>query len=119
MNDIYGWKNEWILFWMLPTNVIFVENWTKETRIKTIYVGFFQNKSTNEIFKSQFKPILHISSIWNIVNNKTLGMSKRWHSVTPPLALVGNQNMGKRMEKSNWQNRWMGCLQPNDGQMWK
>ncbi len=43
-------------------------------------------------------------------DNKTLGMSKKWHLVTPPLAFAGNQNMGKRMENSNWQNKWMGGL---------
>ncbi len=43
-------------------------------------------------------------------DNKTLGMSKKWHSVIPPLTFAGHQNMGKRMEKSNWQNRWMGGL---------
>jgi hypothetical protein len=43
-------------------------------------------------------------------DNKTLRMSKKWHLVTPPLTFAGNQNMGKRMEKSNWQNKWMGGL---------
>jgi hypothetical protein len=45
-------------------------------------------------------------------DNKTLGMSKRWHSVTLPPAFVGNQNMnmGNKMEKRNWQNRWMGGM---------
>ncbi len=43
-------------------------------------------------------------------DNKTLGMSKRWHSITQPPAFVGNQNMGNKMEKNNWQNLWMGGL---------
>jgi len=37
----------------------------QKTRSKQ-FVGFFQNKSTNEMFKSQFEAILHISLIWNI-----------------------------------------------------
>ncbi len=43
-------------------------------------------------------------------DNKTLGMSKKWCLVTPPLAFVENQNMGNKMEKNNWQNIWMGGL---------
>jgi hypothetical protein len=43
-------------------------------------------------------------------DNKTLGMSKRWHLVTPPLAFARNWNMGKRMENNNRQNKWMGGL---------
>ncbi len=43
-------------------------------------------------------------------DDKTLGMSKRWHSTTPPPAFVRNQNMGNKMEKNNWQIRWMGGL---------
>jgi hypothetical protein len=44
--------------------------------------------------------------MWN--DNKTLGMSQRWHSVTPPPTFPRNQNIGERMEKKNWQNIWMG-----------
>ncbi len=39
------------------------ENLYKRNKVKTIYVGFSQNKSTNEMFKLQFKAILHISLI--------------------------------------------------------
>ncbi len=46
--------------------------------------------------------------VWN--DNKTLGMSKRWHSVTPLPAFARNHNMGNIMEKNNWQNKWMGGL---------
>ncbi len=43
-------------------------------------------------------------------DNKTLGMLKKWHLVISPLAFVGNQNMGNRMEKNNWRNKWMDNL---------
>jgi hypothetical protein len=46
--------------------------------------------------------------MWN--DNKTLGMSKRLHLVTPPLAFARNHNMGNIMGKKNWQNKWMGSL---------
>ncbi len=49
-----------------------------------------------------------LDRMWD--DNKTLGISKRWHSVTPTLAFVKNQNMGNIMEKSNWQNGWMGGM---------
>ncbi len=32
----------------------------------------------------------------------------RWHSANPPPTFTRNQNMGKRMENGNWQNKWMG-----------
>jgi hypothetical protein len=44
----------------------FCKNLNKRNRVKTIYVGFFQNNSTNEMFKSHFKAVLHIFLIWNI-----------------------------------------------------
>jgi hypothetical protein len=43
--------------------MLFCAKLNKINRIKTIYVGFFQNKSTNEMFKPQFKVVLHISLI--------------------------------------------------------
>jgi len=46
--------------------------------------------------------------MWN--DNKTLGMSKRWHSMIPPRAFARKQNMGNIMEKNNWQNKWTGGL---------
>jgi hypothetical protein len=56
---VHGWmifmdeKNGWILFWMLAINVIFQKN-EQKNKVETIYVGFFQHKSTNEMLKSQF-----------------------------------------------------------------
>jgi len=47
---------------MLPTNVLFLEIW-KKNKLEKHYVGLFQNKSTNEMLKSQFKAILHIFKI--------------------------------------------------------
>jgi hypothetical protein len=35
----------------------------KINRVGSIYVGFFQNNLTNEMFKSHFKTILHISLV--------------------------------------------------------
>ncbi len=35
----------------------FCEKFNKRNRVKTIYVGFFQNNSTNEMFKSHFETI--------------------------------------------------------------
>jgi hypothetical protein len=38
MNEFFEWKNGWNLFWMLPTNVIFLKNWTKqEGQTSTFY----------------------------------------------------------------------------------
>jgi hypothetical protein len=47
-------------FKMLPTIVIF-QKIEQKNKVETIYVGFFQHKSSNEMFKSQFKAIFHIS----------------------------------------------------------
>jgi len=44
----------------------FCKKINKRNRVETIYVGFFQNNLTNEMLKSQFKTIFHISLIWNI-----------------------------------------------------
>ncbi len=43
-------------------------------------------------------------------DNKTLRMSNIWHSFIPLLAFVRTQNMGNKMEKKNWQNKWMGSM---------
>jgi hypothetical protein len=48
------------------------------------------------------------TNMWD--DNKTLGMSKRWHLVTPPLTFARNQNMGNIIEKNNSQNIWMDGL---------
>jgi hypothetical protein len=39
-----------------------------------------------------------------------LGICNKWHPANPPLAIIINQNMGNKMEKDNWQNRWMGDM---------
>jgi hypothetical protein len=36
MNDFYGLKNGWNLYWMLPTNVNFAENWTKKKQFMLV-----------------------------------------------------------------------------------
>ncbi len=41
----------------------FCEKLNKKNKVETIYVSFFQNNLTNEMFKSHFKVILHISLI--------------------------------------------------------
>jgi hypothetical protein len=46
--------------------MLFLWKIEQKNKVETIYVGFFQNKSKNEMFKSQFKAMLHISLIWNI-----------------------------------------------------
>jgi hypothetical protein len=43
----------------VATNVNFPKI-EQKNKVETIYVGFFQHKSTNEMSKSQFKAILHI-----------------------------------------------------------
>jgi hypothetical protein len=66
MNDIYGWK-KWMNFILNVGNTCyFCGKLNKKNKVETIYVGFFSNNSTNEIFKSHFKAIFHISLIWNI-----------------------------------------------------
>jgi hypothetical protein len=44
-------KNGWNLFWILPTIVIFPKIEQKD-KVETIYIGFFQHKSTNGMLKS-------------------------------------------------------------------
>ncbi len=46
--------------------------------------------------------------MWN--DNKTLGIFKEWHLITPLPTFATYHNMGNRMEKNNWQNIWMGDL---------
>jgi hypothetical protein len=58
MNDLYGWKNGWNLYWMLPTNVNFVENWTKKKGVKQFMLVSFK-PNPKKMFKSQSKAILH------------------------------------------------------------
>jgi hypothetical protein len=70
MNDIYGLKiwmkngRKWMNFILNVANkCYFCRKLNKRNKVEGVYVGFFQNKSTNEMFKSQFKAILHISLI--------------------------------------------------------
>jgi hypothetical protein len=51
-------------------------------------------------------------------NNKTLAISKKWHLVVPPSTFARNQNMGNRMEKNNWQNKWMGSVAMGEWAAW-
>jgi hypothetical protein len=41
----------------------FCKKLNKRNKVETIYVGSFQNNLTNEMFKSHFKIIFHISLI--------------------------------------------------------
>ncbi len=43
-------------------------------------------------------------------DNKTLGMSKRWHLVAPFPTFARNQNTHNKMGIFFWQNIWMGSL---------
>jgi hypothetical protein len=57
-------RKKWMNFILNVANkCYFCRKLNKRNRVGTIYVGFFQNKSTNEMFKSKFKAILHISLI--------------------------------------------------------
>jgi hypothetical protein len=51
------------LYYECYQQMLFLQKLNKRNKVKTIYVGFFQNNLTNEIFKSHFKAILHISLI--------------------------------------------------------
>jgi hypothetical protein len=42
---------------------LFKPKLNQKKKVKTISIGFFQNNLTNEMFKSQFKTIFHISLI--------------------------------------------------------
>jgi hypothetical protein len=44
-----------------------------------------------------------------------LGISKKWHSLTPPPTFVGNQNMGNKMKKKKLTKYMNGQL--GDGRM--
>ncbi len=46
--------------------------------------------------------------MWNDKN--TFGISKKAYPARPPQAIVRNQNMGNKMKKANWQNKWMGGM---------
>jgi hypothetical protein len=43
-------------------------------------------------------------------DKKNLGISKRWHLASPLPTFIRNQNMGNKMVKGNWQNKWMGGM---------
>jgi hypothetical protein len=65
---VHGWMIFMDKIWMnfilnVANKCFFAKNWTKN-KVETI-VSFFQKKSTNEMFKSQFKAMFHISLIWN------------------------------------------------------
>ncbi len=47
--------------------------------------------------------------MWN--DNKTFGISKRWHPTNPHLTFTINHNMENIMKKGkSWQNKWMGGM---------
>ncbi len=87
--------------WEYVTTMIL--QWQEEncaTNFHTKHIGI------NDWIYTNLKHIRY--NMWD--DNKTLGMSKRWHTITPPPIVAGNYNMGNRMEKKNWQNIWMGGL---------
>ncbi len=43
-------------------------------------------------------------------DKKNFGTSKRSHPIRPPQVVARNQNMWNRMEKPNWQKKWMGGM---------
>jgi hypothetical protein len=67
---------------------------------------------TLNTLESMIEYTINLKHTWENMwdDTKTLGMSKRWQLFTPPPTIVRNKNMGKRTEKNNWQNRWMGDL---------
>ncbi len=46
--------------------------------------------------------------MWN--DKKIIGISERWYQTKPPPNFAWDQNMGNKMEKDNWQNKWMGNM---------
>ncbi len=61
MKNGYEKKTDFIL--NVGNTRYFCENLNKTNMVKITYVGFFQNNLTNEMFKSHFKNIVHISLI--------------------------------------------------------
>ncbi len=55
--------------------------------------------------------------MWNDKN--TFGISKKSHPTIPPQAVARNQNMGIKMEKTNWQNKWMGSMAMGECKYWQ
>ncbi len=55
--------------------------------------------------------------MWNVKN--TFGISKRSHPIKPIQEVARNQNMGIRMEKKNWQNKWMGNMAMGECEDWQ
>jgi len=43
-------------------------------------------------------------------DKKIFGISNRWHLANPLLVITKNQNMRNKIEKDNWQNKWMGNM---------
>ncbi len=51
-----GGKNGWTLFWMLPTNVISVENWTKEIGLEQFMLVSFKTNPQMKCSNQNLKP---------------------------------------------------------------
>ncbi len=64
MDEWFLWMKQWVnIILNFGKKRYFCKNLNKKNKVETIYIGFFQNNSTNEMFKSHFKVILHISLI--------------------------------------------------------
>ncbi len=62
MDESSLWVKIWRNFILNVGNKqYFCKKLNKKNMVEIIYVGFFQNNSTNEVFKLQFKTIFHIS----------------------------------------------------------
>jgi hypothetical protein len=48
------------LYYEWCQQMLFFRKIEYKNRVETIYVGFFQHKSTNEMLKAQYKAIVHI-----------------------------------------------------------
>ncbi len=60
-------------------------------------------------------------TIWNMRNDKkTIAISKRFHPIKPLQQTVAiNQNTRIKMEKTNWQNKWMGSMAMGECKDWQ
>ncbi len=52
-------------------------------------------------------------------DKKTIVISKRSHLTKPPQVVARNQNMWIKMEKTNWQNKWIGNMAMGKCEYWQ
>ncbi len=95
----------------LPSSIFSIT--TTSLQLLNIYFTMVKRKFTAMVTPNTYDWI-HLNlkhtrhNMWNDKN--AFEISKRSHLTRPPQAVVKNQNTGIRMEKTNWQNKWMANM---------